>query len=125
MREGRVLSLRRCPSAHYKCETWECPGGKLEFEESPKEGLVREIREETGLPAEVHEILYVSDFFTNKARHVILLAYGCTVQNTEVVLSDEHTEFAWASREMFEQMVEADIVADMQNANVFSRMGIR
>lgn len=125
VQDGRVLILRRCETAHYRCGTWECPGGKLEFKESPKEGLVREIREETGLFAQVHDILYVSDFFTNPERHVILLTYGCTAERAEVALSDEHTAFEWATREMFERMVEADIVAEMQGANVFGRMGIR
>jgi 8-oxo-dGTP pyrophosphatase MutT (NUDIX family) len=42
--EGRVLAIRRRDSGHR-----EPPGGVLELEETVEDGLVREIREETGL----------------------------------------------------------------------------
>ena len=45
--EGRLLLVKRAnPPAQGK---WSLPGGRQEVGESPAEGVVREVREETGL----------------------------------------------------------------------------
>lgn len=45
---GRVLIAQRPPGKHM-AGGWEFPGGKLEPEEPPLEGLKRELREELGI----------------------------------------------------------------------------
>jgi 8-oxo-dGTP diphosphatase len=45
---GEVLIARRLPGAHL-AGLWEFPGGKLEPGEAPREGLIRELREELGI----------------------------------------------------------------------------
>ncbi|MHA6204409.1 Nudix family hydrolase [Dyella soli] len=49
---GRVLLAQRPPGKHL-AGLWEFPGGKLEDGEAPAAGLVRELREELGVEAEV------------------------------------------------------------------------
>ncbi len=46
--EGRVLLAQRPPGKHL-AGMWEFPGGKLEHDEAPLAGLVRELREELGI----------------------------------------------------------------------------
>ena len=46
--QGRVLIAQRPPGKHM-AGGWEFPGGKLEPEEQPFEGLKRELREELGI----------------------------------------------------------------------------
>jgi 8-oxo-dGTP diphosphatase len=53
---GRVLLAQRPPGKHL-AGLWEFPGGKLESDESPEGGLIRELREELGVEAEVSEPL--------------------------------------------------------------------
>lgn len=47
VRNGRVLMLLR--NKEPNLGLWIAPGGKLEFDESPEECALRELREETGL----------------------------------------------------------------------------
>jgi 8-oxo-dGTP diphosphatase len=55
-REGRILLTRRAEDAHMG-GLWEFPGGKVDEGEGPAEALVRELREELGLEAEVEQPL--------------------------------------------------------------------
>lgn len=43
------------------------PGGGLEYGEGPKDGLMREFKEELGIKISVDELLYVTDFFIQSA----------------------------------------------------------
>ncbi len=53
---GRVLLAQRPPGKHL-AGLWEFPGGKLEAGEFAESGLIRELREELGVEAEVSEPL--------------------------------------------------------------------
>src|SRR5262245_720643 len=53
--QNKVLLVRRkrAPSAGL----WSLPGGKIEAHETPREGARRELKEETGLEADVEGVL--------------------------------------------------------------------
>lgn len=53
--EGRVLLTHLCRSIHKG--RWTLPGGGLDFGERPRDAVVREVREETGLDVRVQELL--------------------------------------------------------------------
>src|SRR3954452_23971761 len=52
--DGRLLAARRSAPPEL-AGRWELPGGKVEPGESPEDALLRELREELGLEAEVVE----------------------------------------------------------------------
>jgi ADP-ribose pyrophosphatase YjhB (NUDIX family) len=54
LREGRIL-LTRLAHRISADERWHLPGGGVDHGEDPRDALVREIREETGLEAQVGE----------------------------------------------------------------------
>ena len=58
-REGRFLVTRRQPGVHL-AGYWEFPGGKCETGESHAACLRREVREELGVDAVVHEELFTT-----------------------------------------------------------------
>jgi len=58
LRDGRIL-LTRLARRISADERWHLPGGGVDHGEDPRDALVREIREETGLEAEVGETAHV------------------------------------------------------------------
>ncbi|UYP07259.1 (deoxy)nucleoside triphosphate pyrophosphohydrolase [Priestia megaterium] len=72
---------------------WEFPGGKLEPGETPKEGLVREIREELTLEIEVGDF-YDDNIYGSEDQAIHLLFYWAQVANGEAV-PVVHDEIKW------------------------------
>ena len=70
---GRVLLTQRKRGAHLE-GLWEFPGGKVEEGEDPRDALVRELREEVGIEADVGEIVEVT-FHRYESKSVLLLFY--------------------------------------------------
>jgi ADP-ribose pyrophosphatase YjhB (NUDIX family) len=66
-RGDRVLLTRISSRGHHTGD-WTLPGGGIDHGEPPRVGVVREVREETGLEIEVGEVLDVHDaHFTGHA----------------------------------------------------------
>lgn len=97
--DGQVLLLKRAKDNNTNAGKWDIPGGLLEFNETVEEVLKREILEETGLEVEIGPVIRVSEFpkesklFKNEKRSLRFIAY-CH-GDTDVKLSDEHSEFLW------------------------------
>ncbi len=76
-KDGRILLTQRLPGSRHG-GLWEFPGGKLDPEESPEEGLQREIREELGIDVQVGAVFDVV-YHRYDWGAVLLLAYLCEV----------------------------------------------
>jgi 8-oxo-dGTP pyrophosphatase MutT (NUDIX family) len=89
--DGRALVVeRRTP------QRWEVPGGALEHGESIPEGVVREVREETGLDVQVVRLCGV---YQNVTLGPVALVFLCRrVGGTEGV-TDETTDWRWVRRD--------------------------
>lgn len=121
---GKVLLLKRSDEAHIHPGQWEFPGGKLEFGETPVQGMRREITEETGLVVSVGDLLYASSFFIGSHRQVILLRYACTSQDNNVALSPEHADWQWVDPDEVEAIVEPAIGEDLRANRVWTRLNL-
>lgn len=78
MREGRVMMVRRAEAPGIG--GWDFPGGYLEYDEHPEEGLIREIAEETGVVATINRLIGVYHRVWREERPdtaIINLAYLC------------------------------------------------
>ena len=73
---------------------WELPGGKLELYEKLGEGLLREIKEETGLQVLIKDVAGTATFETSKYK-VVLLIMNLIADSTNVKTSDEHEDYLW------------------------------
>ena len=95
---GEILIVKRHPKSKTDPEMWELPGGKVERGEFFADALVREIKEETNLDVEIGDFCEAVQNDYSHKRTVQLMMYLINVKG-EVKISDEHTEFMWASIE--------------------------
>lgn len=100
--EKRVLLLRESTAYEDRSGAagkWDMPGGRIKPDETTREGLVREIQEESGLNiAEVGPVLGLFDGFPEikgEKCHVVRVYFLCRPENDEVCLSGDHDAFEW------------------------------
>jgi ADP-ribose pyrophosphatase YjhB (NUDIX family) len=91
---GRILLLKRTDN-----EYWSIPGGSMEPGESIADTIVREVREETGIEAEVERILgvysnprHVSVYDDGEVRQQFSLCFLCLAVGGELRTSKESSE---------------------------------
>ena len=101
IRDGRALLVRR-GSEPLKGQ-WSIPGGTLELGETIAEGVVRELREETGLDVRVVELLEVFErIFPGEGRpqyHFVILDYLCEAPHGTPQPGSDVTDVAFATEE--------------------------
>ena len=88
VRDGKALILLRAPSESHPGK-WDLPGGHVHVAEDLRVGLLREVREETGLELqEPIAQLYVEGRET---------FFKASDPEQEIRLSHEHTEYRFTS----------------------------
>lgn len=75
---------------------WEFPGGKLDFGESPRESLKRELFEEMGITVAVEDLIEISSKVYSETLHVILVAFRCIHLKGEIQ-KKEIQDYAWVT----------------------------
>jgi len=93
---------------------WEFPGGKIEPHESPKEALLRELKEELLCTAEVGNLVQTTEY-EYEFGTVILTTFYCSLTGDEPKLT-EHSEIRWVQVSDLDQLnwAPADIPAVKQ-----------
>ena len=98
LHKNRVLLVRRSEKERFLPRVWGVPCGKLEPEEAPEDGVLRELKEETGLLGEVVRKVGESSFMSEYG--------GLEVKNWQdnflvrplsrhVVLPEPDQSYAW------------------------------
>jgi 8-oxo-dGTP diphosphatase len=93
-RDARFLVTRRQPGVHL-AGYWEFPGGKCEAGESHADSLRREVREELGVDATVHEELLTATH-EYPERVVELHFFRCTIAGEPAPALGQ--DMRWATR---------------------------
>lgn len=99
----KILILKRSETKQFAPGQWEIVLGRLKQFESPKEGIKREISEETGLEDSlIKRVINTGHHFRGenipKNEH-ITINFWCQTDNDEISISDEHTEYKWVNPE--------------------------
>lgn len=95
---NKFLFIRRSDKYNEITGIWDIPGGRINIGEEPIDGLKREIFEETGLELnKIKQILDASTVFQNEEKQIVRITYLCTVKNSNLKLSEEHTDYKWFS----------------------------
>ena len=104
--DNKVLILQRANDDEFKPSIWELPGGNLEKHESEKDGLKREIMEETGLKIDIINVLDSRSFMKKEKFRLRIITFLCKAKTTNIVLSYEHKDFAWVDVKTAKKKVE-------------------
>jgi ADP-ribose pyrophosphatase YjhB (NUDIX family) len=102
---GRVLLVRR--GTEPMKGRWSLPGGLLELGESLTAGVVREVREETGLEVEPVELVELLDRIHKEngsegervRYHYVIADYLCRVLGGELRAASDAEAVRWVERE--------------------------
>ena len=85
--DGRVLAIQRDDDGR-----WVPPGGILELDEKPADGVTREVLEETGIKVRAEQLTGV---YKNMKLGVVTLAFRCSVIGGQSHSTDEAKQVAW------------------------------
>jgi 8-oxo-dGTP diphosphatase len=96
---NEVLIIFKSEIEDINPNTADIPGGRLEFKETPEQGLAREINEEVGLEI---EIIAPSRSWSmvkeDKDLQLVGITYLCYAkENTKISLSEEHVSAKWVA----------------------------
>ena len=102
-KDGKFLALLRNSTEIRFPNCWDLPGGKIEPGEELKDALKREVFEETKLILAEPKFVFQKEFdmFDN---HYVFNLFLAKIKNSDIELSDEHTEYNWFTKEELKKL---------------------
>ena len=92
------LMMKRSPCKYYE-HLWQGVAGKIEKGETAVQTVVRELKEETGMkPKKMFAADHIASFYDARNDRILMVPiFGIEVENSDVRLSEEHSEYKWVS----------------------------
>lgn len=103
IKDRRILMMKRSPKKQVGPNLWETLSGRLHHEEDPKEGLLREIEEESSLKVRLKDAPFDVYLSRYGERPMLAMVYEAEYLSGEVRLSSEHTEYHWGTLSDFKE----------------------
>ena len=111
--KSKFLIVQRHADDEVGADTWEFPGGKLDFGEDLECAVLREVKEETNLEVAINRLLYASTFMTHEHRQLVVLSYLCKSDIDAVQLSNEHQGYMWADKKQLKELLHKSTINDL------------
>ena len=105
--QSRVFLSKRGHKAKNEVGLWEIPGGAIEFGETIKEGLKREVKEEFDIEVEAGELLQLVDhLIPSEKQHWVSPTYVCKIVRgvPKIMEPDKCEEIGWFSFDEAEKL---------------------
>lgn len=96
---NQVLLTKRSSTDIQSPGHWEIPGGRIHLHEDPKEGLLREIREELGIEVKILHPIETDHFVRSDGQRITMIIFLCTPLSKNIQLSSEHEDHKWVQLE--------------------------
>ncbi|MDQ3124062.1 MAG: NUDIX hydrolase [Pseudomonadota bacterium] len=105
LRGDSVLLIRR--GTPPRQGEWSLPGGRIETGERAVDAALRELREETGVEAEITGLIDVVDgLFPEAGRHYVLIDYAARWLSGEPVAGDDALEARFVALDEVEALID-------------------
>jgi len=103
----KFLLLKRSDDAKIYPGIWQMITGTIESHEHTKDTLLRELEEETGLkPVKIYSIPRVNTFYLAVSDKICMSpVFLAIVETDEIRISEEHSEYKWATYELSRDMI--------------------
>jgi 8-oxo-dGTP diphosphatase len=105
LRGDSVLLIRR--GTPPRQGEWSLPGGRIEPGERAVDAALRELREETGVEAEITGLIDVVDgLFPEAGRHYVLIDYAARWLSGEPVAGDDAADARFVALDEIEALID-------------------
>ncbi len=105
LRGDSVLLIRR--GTPPRQGEWSLPGGRIEPGERAVDAALRELREETGIEAEITGLIDVVDgLFPEAGRHYVLIDYAARWLSGEPVAGDDAADARFVALDEIEALID-------------------
>lgn len=93
--KGKLFVVKRAKDDIQSPNIWEIPGGRLKPGEDPILGMMREVREETGMYVKVCCPMTVRHFKREDGQIITMIIFLCKPSGGFIKLSEEHSDYLW------------------------------
>ena len=91
---GRLLMVRRGPTAT-RSGLWSIPAGFVDYGEEIRTAAARELLEETGLVAEIGDVVFAASNFHDPAKLTVGIWFSGTVTGGTLEAGDDADDVGW------------------------------
>jgi ADP-ribose pyrophosphatase YjhB (NUDIX family) len=124
---GRVLLVRRAPGAT-RSGLWSVPAGFVDYGEEVRAAAKRELEEETGLVAEVGDVVWVASNFHDPAKLTVGIWFAGTVTGGTLRPGDDADDAGFFDLDDLPDLAfetDAELLASLRRRGSTGRAGCR